>query len=325
MIRLLFVACMFISNIAFAGNITVTGSGQTLDEAKHQAFRKAIELHIGATVLSDIETQNFNRVKDDIYIYSSGYVDDYKILRQETVNNKIILLLEVSVSESKIKNRIISVGKSSTDFDNNKHAAQINTYVQTKLAGERLLLKHLDGYPKKAYLIKQLPYTISLDKYRNPILNIPYQLSWNYDYIKTLKEILDTIEDGSNGLMKNSEAAIVIMVKDPKDWILGERTTHRFNDLNVVTLFHDSMNGRNQVRIILRLKDIYNNDVAAACYAPYFISGNGAFYNTGPLRVKTIFGNAKEEATISIPTTIALIDKVAKIELSIDADFVCQR
>ena len=82
MLRLLFVVCLFISSIANAGDyITVTGTGKTLDQAKEQAFRKAIEYKVGATVLSDVETQNYQRVKDEIYIYSSGYVDDYKFLK----------------------------------------------------------------------------------------------------------------------------------------------------------------------------------------------------------------------------------------------------
>lgn len=325
MFKLFVVAWMVVYNIAHAGSITVTGAGQTIEEAKQQAFRKAIELHVGANVLSDIETQNFNRVKDDIYIYSSGYVDNYKIVAKEVRSNKIVLLIEVSVSESKIKNRIIGLGKSNTDFDSDRHRAQISTYIKSKLDGERLLSKHLAGYPKKAYHLKQMPYNISIDQYRNPILNIPYQITWNFDYIKSLREILETIEDGSNGFFKNSAGAVVIMAKDPKDWILGEKTTHRFNDLNIINIFHDAVNGRNQVRVVLRLKDIHNNDVLAMCHAPYFISGYGPFYDTGPLRIKTIFGNAKEEGVIRVPANLELIDRISKIEMSIDSDFVCLR
>ena len=326
MVKLLLVACLLFSNFAFAGYRTVTGNGKTFEEAKHQAFRKAIELEIGANVLSDIETQNYRRIKDEIYIYSSGYVDDYKVLSQEVRGNNVIVLLEVLVSESKIKNRIISAGKSNTDFDNQKHTAQVGTYIQERISADRLLGKHLAEYPRKAYIVKQHPYNITLNEYRNPVLNIPYTLNWNYDYIKTLREILNTIEHGSNGFLKNNESVIVIMAKDPKDWVLGEKTTHRFNDLNTVNQVHNSLNGYNQVRIIVRLKDMYNNDVHAICYAPKFISGySETFYNTGEPRVKMFYGNAKEQGLIKLPVSLEIIDKTSKIELSIDADYICNR
>jgi hypothetical protein len=304
----------------------VTGNGKTFEEAKHQAFRKAIELEVGANVLSDIETQNYRRVKDEIYIYSSGYVDDYKVLSQEVKGNNVIVLLEVLVSENKIKNRIISVGKSDTDFDNQKHTAQVGTYIQERVSADRLLGKHLAEYPRKAYIIKHQPYNITLNEFRNPVLNIPYTLSWNYDYIKTLREIMGTIEHGSNGLFKNSESAIIIMVKDPKDFILGEKTVHKFNDLNTVNQVHNSLNGYNQVRIIVRLKDTNNNDIHAICYVPRFMSGyGGTFYDTGEPRIKAFYGNAKEQGLIKLPISLEIIDRTSKIELSIDADSICNR
>lgn len=324
--KLLLVACLLFSQFAVAGYRTVTGNGKSFEEAKQQAFRKAIELEVGSNVLSDIETQNYRRIKDEIYIYSSGYVDDYKVLNQETRGDKVIVLIEVLVSESKIKNRIISAGKSDKDFDNQKHSAQVETYIQERLSADRLLGKHLAEYPKKAYTIKQHPYNITLNEYRKPVLNIPYTLGWNYEYIKTLREILNTIEHGSNGLFKNSEGAVVIMVKDPKDWILGEKTTHKFNDLNTVNQVHNALNGYNQIRIIVRLKDLYNNDIHAICYAPRFISGYGeTFYDTGEPRVKLFYGNAKEQGLIKLPVNLDIIDKTSKIELSIDADHICNR
>lgn len=321
--RLLLVVCFLISSIASAGDYTtVTGSGKTFEEAKQQAFRKAIEFKVGANILSDVETQNYTRVKDEIYVYSAGYVDDYKILQQETHNGMIVVLMDVLVSENKIKNRIISAGKSSTEFDNDRHSAQVSTYVQERLAADRLLNKHLADYPKKAYIIKQSPYNITLNEYRNPVLNIPYQLSWNYDYVKTLREILTKTQHGGN----KSASAVVIMAKDPKDWILGEKTVHRYDDMNTVNQLHNVLNGNSQVRIIVRLKDIYSNDVYAVCYAPLFISGSSAaFYDVGEPRVKSIYGNTREEGTIRLPVNLDIINRTSKIELLIDSDFVCKK
>lgn len=323
--KLLIVACLFLSNIVFANPVTVTGLGKSFEEAKQQAFRKAIEFQLGATVLSDIETRNFTRVKDEIYVYSAGYVDDYTIIKHEVYNQVISLTMHVTVSESKIRNRIISVGKSNIEFDNQRHTTQISTYLQERISGDNLLIKHLEGYPTKALNIKHLPYKISIDERRNAFLNIPYEINWNFDYVKTLREILTVIQDKDNGLFKNNASGIIIMVKDPKDWLIGSKTIHKFDDLQKVNLLHNHIQGSNEARIIVRLKDMYNNDLYGVCYAPRFISGGEAFYNTGELRVKQIYGNAKEQGEIRLPVNFTILDKTSKIELSIDADFNCRK
>lgn len=325
MSKLLLVACLFFSNLIYANPITVTGLGKTFEEAKQQAFRKAIEFHLGAAVLSDIETQNFTRVKDEIYVYSAGYVDDFTIIKHDVYNQVVNLTMRVTVSESKIKNRIISVGKSTNEFDNQRHVAQISTYLQERINGDNLLIKHLEGYPAKAFNTKQFPYKVHIDERRNVSLIIPYEITWNYDYLKTLREILTVVQDKDNGVMKNNSSGIVIMAKDPKDWLIGSKTIHRFDDLQKVNLLHNYIQGSNEARLVIRLKDMYNNYIYGICYAPMFISGGTAFYNTGELRLKQIYGNAKEQGEIKLPVNFTLLDKTSKIELSIDRDFNCKK
>lgn len=323
--KLLVVAYLFLSQIVFANTITVTGVGKTFEEAKQQAFKKAIEFHIGANVLSDIETRNYARVKDEIYVYSAGYVDDYKIIKQENYNQSISLTMEVTVSESKIQNRIISIGRSNKDFNNQRHTAQLSTYLQERIDGDNLLLKHLKDYPHRALKIEQHKYRIVIDERRNASLIIPYEIRWNYDYIKTLREILSVIQDKDNGLFKNNTSAVVIMVKDPQNFLFGKRTVHVFDDLQKVNLIHNQLQGESQARIVVRLKDMHKNDLYAVCYSPLFISGHVSLYNVGEQRIKQIYGNNIEKGEIKLPINFTILEKTETIELSIDADFNCKR
>lgn len=322
--RLLLVALLFSFNIAHAGYLTVTGMGRTFEEAKQQAFRNAIEFTVGANVLSDIETRNYKRIKDEIYVYSSGYIDDYKIIKQEIKNNIVYLTVDVVVSENKLKNRIISVGKSNKTFDSDRHSVQISSYLNERNSAGKLLAKHLETYPERAYTIQQLTYSISIDERRNPVLNIPYILTWNYEYVKTLRETLETIQDVKDNLFAKSASAIVIMAKNPKDWILGEKTVHRFNDLNIVNQLHETLNGPSEVRIIIRLKDMFDEDITSACYVPNFIHGSSGFYGIGEMRVKQIFGNTKEESIIKLPINSNIVNNIKKIELTIASNFDCK-
>ena len=61
------------------------------------------------------------------------------------------------------------------------------------------------------------------------------------------------------------------------------------------------------------------------CFAPMFISGQGAMYDTGELRIKKIYGNNKERGQIQIPVDFTMLNKTSKIELSVASDFNCRK
>lgn len=313
-----------IANASQNSYITVTGSGKSFEEAKENAFRKAIEFKVGVTVLSDLEVKNYKVAKENIFLYSAGYVDDYKILTQENTNTGVIVMMNVSVSESKLKNRIIAEPKTSIEFDGSKHAVQFKTFSQEKTQGDIILNKTLSGYPVKAYNIKQLPHFITVDYYRNAIINIPYEISWNFEFIKSLRETLLLIEDGSNGFIKPSPGIVTIMAKDPKDWVIGSKTEHKFNDLIRAEKVRGTFMNSTPI-VLVQFIDVHSNRLQAVCYTPRFISGYGeSFYNTGSYNFATVYGNAKEKHTIKVATPLELIDKTNKIELSIVAENVCQ-
>lgn len=315
---------MFLSTIASAGDyVTVTGSGKTFEEAKQQAFRKAIEFKVGATILSDVETKNFQRVKDDIYVYSAGYVDDYKILTQENNYNGVVVLLDVSVNESKIKNRILAQGKSEKEFQGELHNTQLSTYLTERAQGDRILQKVLDNYPNKAYHIRQSNYNIKLDYSRNPILNVPYELWWNFDFVQSLREATGLIGNCKPEWKKPCAAVINIMAKDPKDWVLGSSTEHYFYDLNTITQIHNRL-VEHSPRIVLKYYDISENYLFGTCHTPKFIwGGSEGFYSNGKTNQIIIYGNVKEKGIIQTSVPLAILDKISKIELTVESKNIC--
>jgi len=75
-----------------SAQVTVVGMGSILagdkaaarDKAIEDAMRKAVEQAIGTTVTSSTLVQNAVLVEDNILAWSSGYVSNYKILREGT-------------------------------------------------------------------------------------------------------------------------------------------------------------------------------------------------------------------------------------------------
>src|SRR5690606_40803599 len=60
--------------------LTVTGQGQTIEEARQNALRSAIELKFGTFISSKTEIVNEDLVRDEIISVSSGNIQKYDIL-----------------------------------------------------------------------------------------------------------------------------------------------------------------------------------------------------------------------------------------------------
>ncbi|MBP9848466.1 MAG: hypothetical protein KBC58_03420 [Flavobacterium sp.] len=83
--------------------LTVSGTGKTLEEARLNALRSAIEQAFGAFISSKTEILNDNLVKDEIVSVSSGNIEKYNIISQtEIPNNGYAITLSATVSIEKL-------------------------------------------------------------------------------------------------------------------------------------------------------------------------------------------------------------------------------
>jgi hypothetical protein len=83
--------------------LTVSGTGKTLEEARLNALRSAIEQAFGAFISSKTEILNDNLVKDEIVSVASGNVQKYDVVSQmEIPNNGYAITLNATVSIEKL-------------------------------------------------------------------------------------------------------------------------------------------------------------------------------------------------------------------------------
>ncbi len=82
--------------------LTVTGTGNTKDEARNVGLRNAIELAYTSYVSSKTEILNDELVKDEIITVASGNILNYKILKEDLLNNTYHNTMEVTVSVNKL-------------------------------------------------------------------------------------------------------------------------------------------------------------------------------------------------------------------------------
>lgn len=83
--------------------LTVSGTGKTIEEAKTNALRSAIEQAFGAFISSKTEILNDNLVKDEIVSVTNGNIQKYDIVSQvELSKNSYAVTLITTVSISKL-------------------------------------------------------------------------------------------------------------------------------------------------------------------------------------------------------------------------------
>lgn len=302
-------------------SLRVQGAGNTFEKARHDAFIKAIEYKMGTLVLSERESHNLKLVKNDVSVFSSGYIDSYTIVSETKVNGLISVVVDVTVSDSKIKDRLLGSGTNSKELEGDRHHTQYASYIHDRMQGDKILNTVLRDYPSRAYVINQGLHEFKLDAYRNAILRVPYVMSWNYNYIVSLNEALSILQDGSNGFMRPSPGTVTIMAKDPKDFVLGKKSLYKFNDMDRVHNINDSFTGYNEVRIQLVVRNKQLNEVYKKCYESNSVNGKKpSFYNLGNNFV--LYGNQQDQGYVSLtisPNSVlnAVLKDSHRVELSI--------
>ena len=303
---LLAILVMFITGLTNASSfnevIQVTGEGRSFEEARHNAFRKAIEYKIGTVIVFEHEQENLKLIRNDILAYSAGYVDNFKIISSTYDGNKVKLVVDVWVAESKLSRIILSNTKNITAFENQRHAAQHETYLDERNRSDRLIWSVMRHYPKRAFDIDQLPYQLRVDSNRNLSLIVPYIISWNQNFINSFNELMSNI-DVKISLFDKAPGNISVY-PIPYFFVMG-RENYKFNDLNHIASIKNHMLGNREIRIRVLMKDVKNKLVIDRCYYPRFLSGNQrSFYDLGDPNKIILFGQVREKYEIMIPISI---------------------
>lgn len=307
--------------------IRITGIGNTYEEAKHNAFKEAIEYQVGVVIASERETIKDALSKNDILAYSSGFVDEYKIISQQKIGNKVQLVVDVKLSSVKLSDRIMSKGKDSKNLNGSKHDNQFKSFLENKQNGDRILASILNDYPRRAYDIKQSDYIGKIDAYRNLILTIPYELTWNPNYIASFHDAIKLVSDGKPSFWTVEKG---FAQQYPSTVRVGSEKYY-FNEFIITNKILDSMMDWNEVRINMEVKDVNNRTQYSECFKPKQLHRlQGDYYDINYVQTINIGINTKAGEKSTIEMTIQGNSKLAnimynlsKIELSVVPKKVC--
>jgi hypothetical protein len=164
--------------------VRVRGQGPTEEEARTQAYKKAVEYAVGAYVASGTEVVNGEVTVKKIIKYSSGYVDRFDMV--EVGNGYVIM--DVYVRTSKIAAGLLGEGKTSGKIDGAQIAATTSTLLDSKKNGDEALKMVLDKFKQSAYVVSTSKYQFRMNEQRQMVIDIPYKVQWNYDYLVAMAQ-----------------------------------------------------------------------------------------------------------------------------------------
>jgi hypothetical protein len=312
---LLIAACLFITNAFANGYIRVVGTGPTLELAKENAFREAIMIRVGTVVVSERESTITDLKRDNISVYSAGYVNDYKIISVVNNGSVVNVTVNVLVADSKLVNQRLNSGKTTNTINGENAAVSYKTFIDQKIKADRLIKTVLSSYPSSAYIVEQSPYQIGVDSFRNAVLSVHYKLKWNYDYIIAFNELMSLVEDGKYGMFERAPSNVIVMGKNPKDYVLGEKKHYKFTDVVLLDNLKNSMTYGREAKLKLSISDNSLNNVVSQCF-----NINNTYFSVGEPRNLVIYGNTKEEGVLQLRIPIeynSILQRASNIQVSV--------
>lgn len=318
MIRLLvLVACLFLTACASndrlpnKGKITVTGVGRTVEEAKSDGFRKAVEIVIGSVIVADTQARDSKLVRDDLAKHSSGYVDDFTIINRTDSKNSVTLVMDVKVRHSAIAERVMNIQAGNGEVNGQRLDGMYTSFMQSRKTGDQLLLTVLNDYPKHAFNVEGGPVQYMLNINRLPVIVIPYKITWNYKYLTALNEALDQTKSPKDRYIKQEQVHVIS--KSPTSWILGSTETYYFNDELRSDMIRKSLGKMIFIQTVL--KDRNGKILKLGCDAGRTMASvypNGAFVINGNIVIE-------EEAERTIKVNQSVMAEIASVEVTVES------
>ena len=134
--------------------LTVSGQGETMEEAKTNALRSAIEQAFGTFISSKTEILNDELVKDEIVSVANGNIQKFEIISEVQIpDGGYAITLKATVSVSKLTSFVVSKGVV-VEFKGGLFAANIliqELYEKNEILAVENLTKTLNNISLKSF------------------------------------------------------------------------------------------------------------------------------------------------------------------------------
>ena len=303
--------------------IEVAGEGRTANESKNNGFRLAVEQAIGSLISSETEVQNGRIIRDEIISYASGYVDRFEIVAQEASSIGVRTTMKVWVRRSALSNRLLNRSERAGEVEGARSSVQLSTLNHERATGDRLVQTVLNDFPKRAFDIELKSTELRYSNTRQGVLDVPFKLSWNKDYLSSLWAALDATSQ------KSSRPYATIGVS-PGGWFKGFGGTATYDDVGKLHQVVGTMVG-SRPAVLLTVRSTSNTILYRQCYRwpeldhfDGYVVRPGRFVFVSPYgNTATINGGFKLDAVAQIPASPQLLANASQIDMDIVVSTAC--
>lgn len=256
--------------------IQVETTAPNFDQAKETGFQLAIQEALGSFVTSEKVVKFDEVTRNEIIMYSGGYVQDFEIIKENKSLDSTTLTMDVWISESKIANRLLNTSVNEGELDGEKIAAQLSTIVKDQDDANKLLQIILKDFPLKAFVLDIKKTNFKTLREGATIVKIPIEISWSKDYLDSLKEALILLRDGDELRFANAVDGWLTgqTFNDGVTISVGSKTfagaankgvDANFKNTQIIELFYQHFNNKKPV-IKISLNDDFENEKVVDCF-----------------------------------------------------------
>ena len=251
--------------------IQVEVTASNFDQAKESGFKLAIQEALGTFVTTEKVIKFDEVTRNDIVTYSGGYVQDFKIIKENKDKLSTTLVMDVWVSESKIANRLLNTSANKGELDGRKIETQLSTIVKDKEDAFKLLNIILQDFPSKAFELDIKKTNFQTLRKGTSIVEVPIEIQWSQKYLDSLKEALILLRDSNELRFKSSIGSRInndVTVISIGSLIFGDffysGIDASFNNDEMVDLFYNYFNQAPLIKI--SLNDDFENEIVTNCF-----------------------------------------------------------
>jgi hypothetical protein len=175
--------------------VDVVSEGNSVEQARLEGFRTAVNQAVGSVVATQTQTQNQRLVRDEIINYSSGFVDRFEILEQQDRGNRVQLKMRVWVAESKLAHRLLGQSYDSQQVPGGRIGAQVETLLEERQQGDRLIEAVMKDYPHRAFDVRVGKSSVKFDEHRQASIVTDVTIRWDRRFTDAVRDTLRQTND----------------------------------------------------------------------------------------------------------------------------------
>lgn len=171
--------------------VTVQGTGDTLPQAQDQAYRTAVQQALGSLVLTQSQLSQNELRRNDILVYSSGFVDRFEIVkRAQDARGQTVVDMRVWIRRSAIADGLFGSSTGTGQIDSARISASVQTLRRERSDADGLLEAVLREFPARSFRVNIVKTGWALDRDRNSGMAIDFTLEWHDPWIRSLREAM---------------------------------------------------------------------------------------------------------------------------------------